>query len=122
MLWAVLRSDTALPFSIQIIRTLVRLRQLLATHADLARKLAELEGKYDRQFKVIFDALRDLIASPEPPAKPRIGFTAEERKGNSGPKKSRRSSRRHCRPQSDPSLHARPDSRSMPDRPSQSLT
>jgi hypothetical protein len=95
MLSAVLRSDTAVAVSIQIIRTFVRLRQLLATHADLARKLAELEGKYDRQFKVVFDALRELMGSPEPPAKPPIGFTAEERKTKSRAKEARRRSGRN---------------------------
>ena len=95
MLSAVLRSDTAVAVIIQIIRTFVRLRELLATHADLARKLTELEGKYDRQFKVVFDALRELMASPEPPAKSLIGFTTEDRKAKSGPKESRRLSRRN---------------------------
>ena len=58
-------------------RTFVRLRQLLSSHVDLARKLAALERKYDRQFKVVFDAIRQLM---EPPAKPKrkpIGFQAE---------------------------------------------
>jgi hypothetical protein len=45
-------------------RSFVRLRQMLATNADLAKKLSELEGKYDRQFKVVFDAIRQLMTPP----------------------------------------------------------
>jgi len=52
--------------TILIMRAFVKLRQLLATHADLARKLAALERKYDVQFKVIFDAIRKLMKPPEP--------------------------------------------------------
>jgi hypothetical protein len=51
----------------------VRLREILATHRDLARKLAELESKYDAQFRVVFDAIRELMQPPIPPRK-RIGF------------------------------------------------
>ena len=55
-------------------RTFVRLREMLTTHKDLARKLAALERKYDAQFKVVFDAIRELMApSPLPPRR-RIGF------------------------------------------------
>ena len=73
----VLNSPRAVQISVLVIRTFVRLRQLLATHADLARKLVELENKYDRQFKVVFDAIRQLMAPPEVPAKPPIGFVTE---------------------------------------------
>ncbi|MEX2026711.1 MAG: hypothetical protein WEH44_05410 [Pirellulaceae bacterium] len=54
-------------------RTFVRLRKILATHADLAKRLDELESKYDKQFSVVFDAIRQLM---QPPAKPRaeIGY------------------------------------------------
>lgn len=54
-------------------RAFVRLRQLLASHKDLARKLHALETKYDAQFKVVFDAIRQLTA-PEAKSKRRIGF------------------------------------------------
>ena len=74
MLSSVLRSKRAILVNIQIMRTFVRLRQLLATHADLTRKLGELESKYDRQFKIVFDAIRQLMEEPNPPPKPRIGF------------------------------------------------
>lgn len=74
MLASVLSSPRAVAVSIEIVRTFVRLRQLLATNADLARKLAALERKYDHQFKVVFDAIRQLMTPPEPPKKRRIGF------------------------------------------------
>jgi len=54
-------------------RTFVRLRQMIASHADLARKLAALEKKYDEQFKVVFDAIRQLMA-PESKKRRPIGF------------------------------------------------
>ena len=64
--------------NIAIMRAFVRLRELLSTHADLARKLAEMERKYDSQFKVVFDAIRQLMTPPDPP-KRRIGFNPEEK-------------------------------------------
>jgi len=70
----VLNSWVAVRVSIQIVRTFVRLRRLLATHAQLARKLAELERKYDTQFKAVFDAIRELMAPEEAEPKRRIGF------------------------------------------------
>lgn len=83
MLSSVLRSERAVAVNIEIMRAFVRLRQLLSTHADLARQLAVLEKKYDAQFKVVFDALRALMAEPEKKKKP-IGFTAKEAKGRYG--------------------------------------
>jgi len=59
--------------NIEIMRAFVRLRAMLATHAALARKLATLERKYDAQFKVVFDAIRDLMAPPAKARRP-IGF------------------------------------------------
>jgi hypothetical protein len=77
MLSSVLRSRRAVRVNIEIMRAFVRLRQMLAAHADLARRLDELEGKYDAQFRVVFDAIRELMAPPpEPPRKP-IGFHSE---------------------------------------------
>jgi hypothetical protein len=76
----VLNSPVAVQVSIQIVRTFVRLRQLLANHAQLARKLAELERKYDAQFKVVFEAIRELIAPTEPTPKRQIGFHVEKGK------------------------------------------
>lgn len=76
MLSSVLRSKRAVAVNIEIMRAFVKLRQLLATHEDLARKLAALEKKYDSHFKIVFDAIRQLMAPPEKP-KRKIGFTAE---------------------------------------------
>lgn len=75
MLASVLNSPVAIRASVQVVRAFVRLRQLLATHKDLARKLEELEKKYDSQFKIVFDAIRELM-SPPPPKTKRIGFRA----------------------------------------------
>jgi len=58
-------------------RTFVRLRRILASHAQLAHKLEALEKKYDAQFKVVFEAIRQLMAPPEPKKRP-IGFLVEE--------------------------------------------
>jgi len=74
MLSSVLRSKRAARVNIEIMRAFVQLRQMLASHADLARKLEALEKKYDAQFKVVFDAIRELMIPPEPPRKRRIGF------------------------------------------------
>ncbi len=76
MLSSVLRSERAIAVNVEIMRTFVRLRALLATHADLARKLVALEKKYDGQFRVVFDALRELMAPP-PKARRQIGFRRE---------------------------------------------
>ena len=72
MLSSVLRSSRAVQVNIAIMRTFVRLRELLLSNADLARKLAALENKYDVQFKVVFDAIRELMLPPTP--KRQIGF------------------------------------------------
>ena len=73
MLSSVLNSDRAVQGNIEIMRAFVRLRQLLASNADLARKLESLEKKYDAQFKVVFDAIRQLMSPPEPKRR-EIGF------------------------------------------------
>jgi phage regulator Rha-like protein len=77
MLSSVLRSKRAVHVNIAIMRTFVRLREMLLSNADLARKLAALEKKYDAQFKVVFDAIRDLMTPPEKP-KRQIGFHSHE--------------------------------------------
>jgi len=79
MLSTVLNSERAIKVNIEIMRAFVRLRRMLATHADLARKLEALEKKYDAQFKVVFDAIRELMRSSEPKKRP-IGFLVEEAK------------------------------------------
>lgn len=78
MLSSVLHSERAVRANIEIMRAFVQLRQMLSTHADLARKLAALEKKYDAQFKVVFDAIRELTVPPEPADKRRIGFIAND--------------------------------------------
>ncbi|MGE3481719.1 MAG: ORF6N domain-containing protein [Gammaproteobacteria bacterium] len=71
---SVLKSERAVDMSVYVVRVFVRLRQLLASHESLARKLDALERKYDAQFKVVFAAIRELMASPEPKKKRPIGF------------------------------------------------
>jgi len=73
MLSSVLRSKRAIAVNVEIMRAFVRLRQMLASNATLARKLVELERKYDAQFKVVFDAIRQLMTPPTPQRK-QIGF------------------------------------------------
>lgn len=78
MLSSVLHSERAVRVNIEIMRAFVQLRQMLSSHAELARKLAALEKKYDAQFKVVFDAIRELMTPPEPPKKRRIGFIRDD--------------------------------------------
>lgn len=73
MLSSVLKSPKAIAINIEIIRVFVSLRNMIASHAQLARKLAQLESKYDAQFKSVFDAIRALMAPPEVKKK-KIGF------------------------------------------------
>lgn len=77
MLSSVLRSPRAVRVNIEIMRAFVRIRQWLASNAELAGKLAELEKKYDAQFKIVFDAIRELMRPIEPPRK-QIGFHAKD--------------------------------------------
>ena len=74
MLSSVLHSQRAVMVNVEIMRAFVRLRQMLASNADLARKLATLEKKYDAQFKIVFDAIRELMTPPAPGKKRPIGF------------------------------------------------
>lgn len=77
MLSSVLKSRQAIRVNVEIMRTFVRLRKLLSSHKDLARKLEELEKKYDSQFGVVFDAIRRLMAPPEKKSR-KIGFTPNQ--------------------------------------------
>jgi len=77
MLSSVLRSQRAIQVNIEIMRAFIRLRQMLASHAELARKLDALEKKYDAQFKEVFEAIRQLMAPPEPKRRA-IGFRKED--------------------------------------------
>lgn len=80
MLSSVLHSKRAIQVNVEIMRAFVRLRQMLTTNAGLARKLAALEKKYDAQFKIVFDAIRELMTPPEPKKKRPIGFAPWEEK------------------------------------------
>jgi len=76
MLSSVLSSERAVEVNIQIMRTFTRMREMLFTHKDLQRKIEDMEKKYDTQFKVVFDAIRQLMKPDEPKKKP-IGFRRE---------------------------------------------
>jgi hypothetical protein len=78
MLSSVLRSPRAIQVNIAIMRAFVKLRQLLSSNAALARKLADLEKRYDAQFKVVFDAIRRLMAPEARPYRRRIGFRSQD--------------------------------------------
>jgi hypothetical protein len=74
MLSTVLRSKQAVHVNIEIMRTFVKLRQLILSNHELALKLAELEQRYDHQFKIVFDAIREIMLPEEPSRKRRLGF------------------------------------------------
>ena len=78
MLSSVLRSKRAIQVNIQIMRAFVKLRRILASHKDLAKKLNSLEKKYNTQFKVVFDAIRQLMAPPQKQSR-KIGFLIEDK-------------------------------------------
>lgn len=77
MLSSVLRSKRAVQVNIEIVRAFVRLRGLLSSHADLQRKLDDLEKEYDEKFRIVFEAIRQLMAPPDQ-KRPQIGFRAKE--------------------------------------------
>lgn len=77
MLSSVLRSERAVRANIEIMRAFVRLRGLALHNAELARRLEVLESKYDRQFKAVFDAIRELMAPPTQATKRKIGFVSD---------------------------------------------
>ena len=79
MLSSILRSKRAIEINIAIMRTFVKLRQMLESHVKLARKLAELENRYDEQFRIVFEVLNELMMPPEPKRK-QIGFGVKEPK------------------------------------------
>ena len=91
MLSSVLNSERAVQVNIAIMRAFVTLREMIASNKDLAKRLDELERKYDSQFKIVFDAIRQLMTPPEP-KKRKIGFEVREsraRYGSSGRKRPR---------------------------------
>ena len=70
----VLNSRRAVELSVEVVRAFARLREMVASHKDLAQRLDELESRYDRQFKGVFDAIRELMRPPEHKTKRKIGF------------------------------------------------
>lgn len=78
MLSSVLRSKRAVYVNVEIMRTFVRLRTMLQSNESLSKKLTALERKYDHQFKIVFDAIREIMNPKEPPKKRRIGFHPPE--------------------------------------------
>jgi hypothetical protein len=84
MLASVLHGKRATRVNVEIMRIFVRLRQLFASHADLAAKLEEWERKSDAQFKVVFDAIRHLASPPTATPRRPIGFGARERRAAYG--------------------------------------
>ncbi len=87
-------SQRAVDMGVAVVRACVRLRAILASNAQLARKLAELERRYDAQFKSVFDAIRQWMAVPSEPSKPRIGYDTE---GQRRPVTSNRSGKRQAK-------------------------
>ncbi len=86
MLSSVLNSDRAIEVNIQIMRVFVKLREMIASHKDLARKLDALEKKYDDNFKVVFEAIRALMTPPPEKPKKKIGFGLREKQAGYGKK------------------------------------
>lgn len=78
MLSSVLRSERAVQVNIFIMRAFVAMRQMMLSDADLARKILAMEQKYDRQFQVVFEAIRRLIEEPPAPPERRMGFRAQK--------------------------------------------
>ena len=78
MLSSVLNSERAIEVNVLIMRAFVQLRRMISSHRDLLRKVEEMEKSYDRQFQVVFEAIRRLMAEPETPKK-KIGFQLKER-------------------------------------------
>jgi len=85
MLSSVLRSKRAVQVNIQIMRAFTQLRQMLSTHEDLKKKIESMEKKYDQQFQVVFEAIKQLIDEESKPKK-KIGFTVKEKQKAFGKK------------------------------------
>ena len=80
MLSSVLKSKRAIQVNIAIMRAFVKLREIMATHKDLAQKLEQMEEKYDAQFSGVFDAIRKLMEPPPQPPRRRIGFATDSKR------------------------------------------
>lgn len=79
MLSSVLRSERAIRVNIEIVRTFVRFKRVLASNADLTRKLVELEKKCDHRFAIVFQEIKKLMAPPPEEPKPKIGFRLQSK-------------------------------------------
>ena len=90
MLSSVLKSDRAIQVNIQIMRAFTQLRKMLSTHEDLKRKIESMEKKYDEQFQIVFEAIKQLIETDEKPKK-KIGYTVKEKQKKYGKKNKRKS-------------------------------
>ena len=88
MLSSVLRSKSAIQVNIQIMRAFTQLRKMLSTHEDLKRKIESMEKKYDQQFQVVFEAIKQLLSEEEKPRK-KIGYTVREKQKRFGDKRKR---------------------------------
>ena len=78
MLSSILRSQQAVQVNIAIMRAFVKMREMMISHKDLARRIDDMEGKYDAQFKAVFDAIRRLMEPPAAPKKRSIGYIIHE--------------------------------------------
>jgi len=85
MLSSVLKSERAIQVNIQIMRTFTQLRKMLSTHEDLKQKIEAMEKKYDQQFQVVFEAIKQLLSEEDKPKK-KIGYTAKEKQKSYGKK------------------------------------
>jgi phage regulator Rha-like protein len=88
MLSSVLKSDRAIRVNIQIMRAFTQLRKMLSTHEDLKRKIESMEKKYDQQFQIVFEAIKQLLETDEKPEK-KIGYTVKEKTEKNSQKESR---------------------------------
>ena len=88
MLSSVLKSDRAIQVNIQIMRTFTKLRQMLSTNAELKQKVEAMEKKYDEQFQIVFEAIKQLLSEEDKPKK-KIGYTVKEKQKKYGKKKKR---------------------------------
>jgi phage regulator Rha-like protein len=77
MLSSVLNSERAIQVNIQIMRTFIKIKEMLVSHKDLKQKIEEMEKKYDSQFKIVFNAIKELMSAPEKPSR-KIGFKTEK--------------------------------------------
>ena len=85
MLSSVLRSKRAIHVNIQIMRAFTQLRKMLSTHKDLKRKIESMEKKYDQQFHIVFEAIKQLLETDKKPKK-KIGYTVKEKQKTYGKK------------------------------------